>query len=112
VKLRYTLRAAAELNEVLAYIEARSPLGARRVQARIQLIINLLLQHPRADQRTSMTTANELAVRIGSRGRRVHRREREWPWRLPPKDATKRKTQIRLGGSKVTEFKSRAHQLP
>jgi hypothetical protein len=31
VKLRYTLRAAAELDEVLAYIEARSPQGARRV---------------------------------------------------------------------------------
>jgi plasmid stabilization system protein ParE len=46
VKLRYALRAAAELNEVLAYIEHRSPLGARHVQARIQMIIDLLLQHP------------------------------------------------------------------
>jgi hypothetical protein len=50
VKLRYTLRAAAELDEVLAYIVALSPQGARRVQARIQLIIELLLQHPRAGQ--------------------------------------------------------------
>jgi toxin ParE1/3/4 len=53
VKLRYTLRAAAELDEVLAYIEARSPQGARRVQTRIQVIINLLLQHPHAGQLTS-----------------------------------------------------------
>jgi toxin ParE1/3/4 len=53
VKLRYTLRATAELDEVLAYIEAKSPQGARRVQARIQVIINLLLQHPRAGQLTS-----------------------------------------------------------
>jgi toxin ParE1/3/4 len=42
VKLRYTLRGAVELDEVLAYIAARSPQGARRVQARIQVIINLL----------------------------------------------------------------------
>jgi toxin ParE1/3/4 len=53
VRLRYTLRAAAELDEVLVYIEARSPQGARRVQARIQVIINLLLQHPHAGQLTS-----------------------------------------------------------
>jgi toxin ParE1/3/4 len=53
VKLRYTLRAAAELDEVLTYIEARSPQGARRVQTRIQVIINLLLRHPRAGQLTS-----------------------------------------------------------
>jgi plasmid stabilization system protein ParE len=37
---------------VLAYFEARSPQGARRVQARIQVVINLLLQHPDAGQRT------------------------------------------------------------
>jgi plasmid stabilization system protein ParE len=53
VRLRYTRRATAELDEVLTYIEARSPLGARRVQARIELIINLLLQHPHAGQLTS-----------------------------------------------------------
>jgi toxin ParE1/3/4 len=53
VKLRYTLRGAAELDEALAYIEARSPQGARRVQTRIQVIINLLLRHPHADQLTS-----------------------------------------------------------
>ena len=32
MKLHYTRRAAAELEEILAYIEERSPLGARRVQ--------------------------------------------------------------------------------
>lgn len=53
MRLRYTPRAAAELDEVLAYIKARSPQGARRVQARIQAIINLLLQHPHAGQLTS-----------------------------------------------------------
>jgi plasmid stabilization system protein ParE len=53
VKLRYTRRAAAELEEILAYIEERSPLGARRVQARIKTIMDLLLQHPKAGQLTS-----------------------------------------------------------
>ena len=53
VKLRYTLRGAAELDKVLVYIEERSPQGARHVQARIQAIINLLLQHPHAGQLTS-----------------------------------------------------------
>lgn len=53
MKLRYTLRGAAELDEILTYIEERSPQGARHVQARIQAIINLLLQYPHAGQPTS-----------------------------------------------------------
>jgi toxin ParE1/3/4 len=53
VRLRYTQRAVAELDEVLAYIEAQSPQGARSVQTRIRVIINLLLEHPHAGQLTS-----------------------------------------------------------
>jgi plasmid stabilization system protein ParE len=53
VKLRYTLRAATELDEILTYISERSPQGARRVQTRIQAIINLLLHRPFAGQLTS-----------------------------------------------------------
>jgi toxin ParE1/3/4 len=53
VKLRYTLRGAAELDKVLVYIEERSPQGARHVRARIQAIVNLLVQHPHAGQLTS-----------------------------------------------------------
>ena len=53
MKLRYTLRGAAELDKVLVTIEERSPQGARHVQARIQAIINLLLQYPHAGQPTS-----------------------------------------------------------
>jgi toxin ParE1/3/4 len=62
VKLRYTRRAAAELEETLAYIEERSPLGAQRVQARIQAIIDLLLRHPRAGQLTSNGRLRRLVV--------------------------------------------------
>jgi plasmid stabilization system protein ParE len=38
---------------VLAYIAEQSPQGAHRVQARIQTIINLVLQHPALGQLTS-----------------------------------------------------------
>jgi toxin ParE1/3/4 len=53
VRLRYTLPALADLSAILDYIAARSPRGARRVQARLQTIIDLLLQHPHIGRRTS-----------------------------------------------------------
>ena len=46
VNLRYTIPALADLNSVLDYIAAHSPKDARRVQARIQAIIDLLLLCP------------------------------------------------------------------
>jgi toxin ParE1/3/4 len=62
VRLRYTLRAAVELDEILADIEAQSPQGARRVRTRIQVIINLLLQHPHAGQLTSKGRLRRMIV--------------------------------------------------
>jgi toxin ParE1/3/4 len=62
VKLRYTPRGAAELDQVLSYIETRSPLGARHVQARIKAIIELLLQHPRAGRLTSKAGLRRMVV--------------------------------------------------
>ena len=53
MRLRYTLPALADLAAILDYIAAHSPQGARRVQARIQAIIDLLLQHPRIGTRTN-----------------------------------------------------------
>ena len=52
MKLRYTLPALADLDSVLDYIAAHSPQGARRVQARIQAIIDLLVLHPGIGSRT------------------------------------------------------------
>jgi toxin ParE1/3/4 len=52
VKLRYTLPALADLDAILEYIAARSPSGARRVQTRLQTIIDLLLLHPHIGTRT------------------------------------------------------------
>ncbi len=53
MKLRYTLRGAAELDTTLATIADRSPQGARRVHTRIQAVIDLLLHHPHAGRLTS-----------------------------------------------------------
>ena len=53
MKLRYTLRGATELDEVLADLARKSPHGAQNVQMRIREIINLLLRHPYAGQLTS-----------------------------------------------------------
>jgi toxin ParE1/3/4 len=53
VRLRYTPRALAELDEILTYIGERSPQGAQRVQARIQAVIDLLMKHPKSGHATS-----------------------------------------------------------
>ena len=52
MKLHYTLPALADLNLTLDYIAAHSPQGARKVQARIQVIIDLLLTQPNIGTRT------------------------------------------------------------
>jgi toxin ParE1/3/4 len=53
LNLRYTPKALAELADILAYIAARSPQGARNVQARIEAITTLLRQYPLSGQLTS-----------------------------------------------------------
>ena len=52
MRLRYTLAALADLDSILDYIAAHSPQGAKRVQARIKSIIDLLLVHPHIGIRT------------------------------------------------------------
>jgi toxin ParE1/3/4 len=53
VKLRYTLPALADLSAILDYIAAQSPQRARRVQARIQAVAELLIQYPHIGRRTN-----------------------------------------------------------
>ena len=62
MKLRYTLPALADLNSVLDYIAAHSPQGARRVQARIQAIIDLLLLYPGIGTRTDDPTIRRMTA--------------------------------------------------
>jgi plasmid stabilization system protein ParE len=52
VRLRYTLPALADLASILDYIAAHSPQGAKRVQARIQTTIDLILLYPHIGVRT------------------------------------------------------------
>jgi len=52
VRLRYTHPALADLSAILDYIATHSPQGARRVQARIKALTDLLLLHPRIGRRT------------------------------------------------------------
>lgn len=62
MKLRYTLPALADLNSILHYIAAHSPQGARRVQTRLQTIIDLLLIHPHVGIRTDDPTIRRLTT--------------------------------------------------
>jgi toxin ParE1/3/4 len=62
VRLRYTRPALADLNAILDYIAAQSPQSARRVQARIQTITDLLLLHPNMGRRTSDPTIRRMTV--------------------------------------------------
>jgi plasmid stabilization system protein ParE len=62
VKLRYTPSALADLDEVLAYISGRSPQGAKRVQARIKAITDLLLHHPRIGTMTDDPTIRRMTT--------------------------------------------------
>jgi toxin ParE1/3/4 len=62
VKLRYTLRAAAELDKILSFIDERSPQGAHNVKARIHAMTALLLQHPRAGHSTSKSGLRRMVV--------------------------------------------------
>lgn len=48
MKLCYTPQALAELEDVLAYLEERSPRGAERVRHRLQTMIGLVERHPHA----------------------------------------------------------------
>jgi toxin ParE1/3/4 len=46
--VRFTLRAAAELDELLTYIDEQSPHGARAVKTRIQVMLDLVAHYPDA----------------------------------------------------------------
>ena len=62
MKLRYTLPALADLSSILDYIAAHSPQGARNVQTRIQLIIDLLLAHPNIGTRMDDPTVRRMTA--------------------------------------------------
>ena len=62
LRLRYTLPALADLGAILDYIGARSPQGAGGVQARIQVVIDLLLRYPGIGRRTNDPTIRRITA--------------------------------------------------
>jgi len=62
LKLRYTLPALADLNDILDYIDGKSPRGAARVQSRIYVTIALLLKHPLIGTRTDDPVIRRVAA--------------------------------------------------
>ena len=62
MRLRYTRPALADLGAILDYVAAHSPRGARRVQARIQALTDLLLLHPHIGRRTNDPAIRRMAT--------------------------------------------------
>jgi toxin ParE1/3/4 len=60
VKIRYTRRALAQIDQVITYIEARSPQGAVQVRDRIMALVTLLQEHPYAGRATSRPNVRRL----------------------------------------------------
>ena len=52
MNIRYTRRAARDLDTILAYIMERSPQGASNVDAALQQSLRFLAEHPRAGKKT------------------------------------------------------------
>jgi toxin ParE1/3/4 len=62
VRVRYTLPALANLEAILDYIGAQSPRGAKRVQAKIMSLIDLLPRQPLIGTRTDDPPIRRLVV--------------------------------------------------
>ena len=62
MKLRYTRPALADLDSILDYIAHRSPQGAGHIHARVQVILNLLLSHPRIGVQTDDESIRRIAT--------------------------------------------------
>lgn len=62
MRLRYTLPALADLDQILDHIAAQSPMGAVHVQARIKAITGLLLHHPRIGALTNDPTIRRMTT--------------------------------------------------
>lgn len=62
VRLRYTLPALADLAAILDHITVHSPQSARRVQACIQALTELLLLYPRIGRRTSDPAIRRMTI--------------------------------------------------
>ncbi len=62
MRLRYTRLALADREAIFDYLHQRSPQGARRVMARIDTVLQLLLTQPRGGYATDMPDVRVLFV--------------------------------------------------
>lgn len=62
MRLRFTLPALDDLDEILGHIDRESPLGARKVKRRIQQVCNLLTTHPKMGTRTEDLSIRRVVV--------------------------------------------------
>lgn len=62
MRLRYTLLALADLEQMLDYVAERSPQGAIRIHTRIRAILDLLLDYPLIGTPTSEPGVRRLTV--------------------------------------------------
>ncbi|WP_244443364.1 type II toxin-antitoxin system RelE/ParE family toxin [Bradyrhizobium sp. Ai1a-2] len=60
MNIRYTRRALTQIDQVLTYIEVRSPQGAVHVRDRIAALVALLQEHPYAGRATSRPNVRRL----------------------------------------------------
>nr|WP_250808917.1 type II toxin-antitoxin system RelE/ParE family toxin [Neorhizobium tomejilense] len=60
--IRFTPEAAIELEDVLRYLAAHLPEGARNVGARIQQVLSNLSEYPLTGMRTSLEPMRRVAV--------------------------------------------------
>ena len=60
--LRYTRKAAFQLEDILSHIVGRSPSGAARLLARIEEIELLLLQFPRSGRATTIPGIRRIPI--------------------------------------------------
>jgi toxin ParE1/3/4 len=62
MRLRFTLRAQADLEDIFNYLEQHSPAGARTVRVEISQRIDQLLDFPLMAPATEMPGVRELSV--------------------------------------------------
>lgn len=62
MRVRYTPRAREDLAGILAYIDARSPSGARNLKLALKKTIDLIGEHPAAGQRAGEENVRVLPV--------------------------------------------------
>lgn len=63
MKLRYTLRAAADIDAIGSYLLERNPAGAARVRHALHVTIDLIVAHPNAGRQQTTPKVRKLPLR-------------------------------------------------